>query len=194
MKTGHGYFAICVMSWKGPAWRHEAAHRISYELSVEPILPNMYVLHSCDNGACVRPDHLRLGTQRENILEASQRGRMRRGSSHPDAKLTEKSVEEIREAYAKGRETEMSLAKKYGMSWSGIGNILRGNTWKHIGGPLTPKGVYPNRKLTEVSVAEMRRRYEAGMEITALAQQFGIGRVHAQRVVRKNSKVWQSVS
>ena len=35
----------------------------------------MNVLHSCDNPSCVRPSHLRIGTQHENIMEMAARGR-----------------------------------------------------------------------------------------------------------------------
>ena len=194
MRTGHGYFPVCVMSWKGPAWRHEAAHRVAYGLCVKPIPSGMYVLHTCDNGACVRPDHLRLGSQKENMADASTRKRVRHGSAHPEAKLTEQIVATIRQAYANGGQTENALAVKYGVSWSAIGQILRGNTWRHVEGPRIPKGVYPNRKLTEQDVAEMRRLRKQGVSVTALAKRFGICKIHAGRVSCENSKWWRWVS
>lgn len=43
------------------------AHRFSYMLAKGPIPDGLFVLHRCDVPACVRPDHLFLGTQRENI-------------------------------------------------------------------------------------------------------------------------------
>ena len=51
------------------------AHRVSWELAHGPITGGMNVLHKCDTPLCVRPDHLFLGTQRENILDAVRKGR-----------------------------------------------------------------------------------------------------------------------
>lgn len=51
------------------------AHRHSYELFVGPIPQGMFVLHSCDNPPCVNPDHLRVGTMKDNGADMSDRGR-----------------------------------------------------------------------------------------------------------------------
>ena len=53
------------------------AHRVSYQLNVGEIPDGMYVLHTCDNRACVRPDHLYTGTQRDNIHDMLRKGRGR---------------------------------------------------------------------------------------------------------------------
>jgi HNH endonuclease len=53
------------------------AHRAAYELAYGPIPKDMCVLHSCDNRRCVRPDHLFLGTKRDNMLDMAAKGRWR---------------------------------------------------------------------------------------------------------------------
>lgn len=51
------------------------AHRISYLISIGPIPDGLLVLHRCDVALCVRPDHLYLGSQKQNVHDAIERGR-----------------------------------------------------------------------------------------------------------------------
>lgn len=51
------------------------AHRVSFEIANGPIPSGLHVLHSCDNKICVRPDHLHLGTHKQNMEEAAERNR-----------------------------------------------------------------------------------------------------------------------
>ncbi len=52
-----------------------ASHRVSYELSFGPIPDGLAVLHKCDNPPCVRPDHLFLGTLKDNSQDCLAKGR-----------------------------------------------------------------------------------------------------------------------
>lgn len=55
---------------------HNAA-RVAYELCFGPIPAGQQVLHRCDDPACVRPSHLFLGTQRDNMEDMIRKGRYR---------------------------------------------------------------------------------------------------------------------
>lgn len=131
----------------GYAWRigggEQLAHRRSYELHVGPIPEGLYVLHKCDVTKCVNPDHLYVGTQTENMLDASIRGRISRGVKHhtklrPEAVpkgeaqwkhiVTEADVRFIR-ASTLGQKT---LCKMFGLSQPAISNIITRKNWKHV--------------------------------------------------------------
>lgn len=90
------------------------------------------VMHSCDTPACHNPDHLRLGTQKDNMLDMFKKGRdvQTLGEDHCHAVLTEKQVAEIRERYEPGINSHRSLAKEYGVGHTTIGQVLRGQTWR----------------------------------------------------------------
>lgn len=52
------------------------ASRYSWEIHYGPIPAGLQVLHACDNAPCVRPEHLMLGTQWANMVDAGRKGRM----------------------------------------------------------------------------------------------------------------------
>lgn len=54
-----------------------SAHRFSWALANGPIPVGMSVLHRCDNPPCVRPEHLFIGTQKDNMADASAKGRLK---------------------------------------------------------------------------------------------------------------------
>jgi hypothetical protein len=67
--VGYGQFS------RSRSNRHIGAHRWAYEHAFGVIPDGMVVMHECDNRACVNPTHLRLGTQRDNMLDMIAKGR-----------------------------------------------------------------------------------------------------------------------
>lgn len=116
--------------------RRVLAHRLAWLLSGRPLEPEQKVCHHCDNVACVRPDHLFVGTQADNLadMRAKGRGKLNRfptGPAHPNAKVNETVVLSIRRLRSKG----LSLAKiaeRHGLNPSTVHDIVRGKTWKHV--------------------------------------------------------------
>lgn len=109
------------------------AHRFVYAARFGALEPSEVVLHACDNPPCVNPAHLSTGTQADNLSDMRRKGRgkhqIHHGSSNANAKLSDEQVAEIRARYAAGGATYRSLAADYGVHFSRIGHIIRGDGW-----------------------------------------------------------------
>lgn len=71
------------------------AHIVAYETWIGPVGDNC-VLHKCDNGVCINPDHLFLGSPADNTADMVSKGRQAKRESHSQAKLTWEDVKIIR--------------------------------------------------------------------------------------------------
>ena len=101
------------------------AHRVSYVLHKGKIPKGMFVLHSCDNPSCVNPDHLSVGTHKQNMLEARLRGRIK-------SKLTAEEVSQIRDLLSCEIFSQTVIAKFYEVTQANVRAIANGKTWKHV--------------------------------------------------------------
>ncbi|HEX6786952.1 MAG TPA: HNH endonuclease [Acidimicrobiales bacterium] len=114
------------------ATRTVGVHRLSWELHYGPIPDGLLVCHTCDVRACVRPDHLFLGTPTDNVQDMLAKGRGRLGDAHPNARLTAESVREIRRQRAEEGATGVDLAQRFGVGRSTVYRMLHRETWVHL--------------------------------------------------------------
>ena len=124
--------------------RTTSSHRVAWELTYGPIPDGMTVMHSvCDNPPCCRPDHLKLGTNADNLKEMWAKGRGHTpmmdgsfirliGSQHPLSKLTESDVCEMRRLYDTKLCTVAELARRYPISYMVAKRIVFRLSWKHL--------------------------------------------------------------
>lgn len=114
----------------------ELAHRISWCLHHGFIPKELRVLHHCDNPPCVNPQHLFLGTQSDNLIDAAKKGRLRTsprlGENHHDSKLTDNEVLEMRSSYKEKREPYKIIAKRHNVHPTTVGRIIRNERWQHL--------------------------------------------------------------
>lgn len=116
------YKSTPLFTLDGKAWH---VNRLSYHLFFGPIPPGHSVWHTCKEVACVNPDHLQL-------LSSA----IKDGQFNPRAKLTSAQVVAIRKEYAKGERSVADIAKDYPVERSALGYIIRGESWKNVGGPI----------------------------------------------------------
>ena len=109
------------------------AHRASFIFANGPLPPQAWVLHRCDNPACVNPEHLFAGTNLDNIADMVAKRRHIHGERHHRAKLTEQDVLDIRTSFARG-EQRRPIAERHGITIGHVKDVVHGRVWKHVGG------------------------------------------------------------
>lgn len=125
-RAGYG-----VVRLGGSGGKASLAHRLAWSLTNGPIPAGLHVLHHCDNPGCVRPDHLFLGTNADNIADRMRKGRPGSqawrgcGERHPNAKLTDAECREIRAMRKRGFSCGY-LANEYGVTKEHISAVARG--------------------------------------------------------------------
>ena len=111
----------------GQFWIHQrervSAHVWSWEMAnAATVEPGFVVMHSCDNKACVKPAHLSLGRQSQNVID-----RLRK-HGRKTMKLSEDQVREIRKLSTEGL-SSAQIAPRFGVHPGYVRKVVRG-TWR----------------------------------------------------------------
>jgi hypothetical protein len=103
-----------------------STHRLSWLINFWNIPIGLDVCHHCDNPPCCNPNHLFLGTAKQNIQDSIRKGRWLSKSRH--AKVTAENVSEMRRLSLEGH-TRKHIANLFGVTPQNISCILLGQTW-----------------------------------------------------------------
>lgn len=122
---GYGQFGV--------QGRMFVATRLMYSIMKGEVPPEILVCHTCDNPICVNPDHLFLGTPKDNQADKSAKGRCapQKGSRNNHARLIESDVREIRLLRDSGMQVA-DIASRFNVHQTTISKIITRATWLHI--------------------------------------------------------------
>jgi len=127
--------------WVWPLWKDKdgygrtqvngktaIAHRVAYSLTNGHIPDGLCVLHHCDNRSCCNPEHLFLGTPKDNYDDAYRKGRVSVGERNGISKLTKEKVLSIRKDIRK----QVVIAEEYGILQTTVSEIKNKHLWRHL--------------------------------------------------------------
>lgn len=128
--AGYGFFRVESSS------SMRKAHRVAWELTFGSIpyrreFHGTVVMHTCDMPSCVRPSHLTLGTQKENMNSASVKGRIAHAERSGNHKLTSQEVRDIRRLRRDLGVPHAVIGLAYGVNASVVSLLVRRKIWSH---------------------------------------------------------------
>jgi hypothetical protein len=140
-----------------------------------------------------RLENLAWGTAKQNRRDQVKHGTEVNGERHHASVLTEEIVLECRRLSSV--ETVQQLANRFGITKGSMSDAIRGKTWSHLPGAVSPsahKGSgHRSAKMDAEKVREMRRRHANGESARSLAAAFGIANTPAVKIIKRMS--WKHV-
>lgn len=126
--AGKGYGQLKATGGHGQLY----AHRVSYQIHFGDIPEGKSVLHRCDNPKCVNPDHLFIGTKKDNAQDMKSKGRHLYGERNGSAILSSKDVLSIKKLLSEKVLSQSRIGELFGISQIEVSRIHRGIRWAHI--------------------------------------------------------------
>lgn len=123
-KTKDGYGVM------GIGRKQFRVHRVAFDVFKGRGAEGSFVCHSCDTPLCINPDHLFLGTPKDNTQDMIVKGRRTTlsGNDHPNIKITTEQHPKIRELREQHGMTLKMIAQQFGVTFQTISRIcLEGN-------------------------------------------------------------------
>lgn len=123
---GRARYGICRVRGSHTRRDTTAAHRVAWAIAFGSVPESLCVLHRCDNMACVRAEHLFLGTKADNNRDKAEKGRAPRMQFEANgfARLTRTDVRAIAEAKRRG-DNNAVIGARFGVKKETIWALLR---------------------------------------------------------------------
>lgn len=127
---GHAQIGLFV----GARYRVTSAVKVNYVRFVGDVPRGMVVRHKCDQALCVNPDHLEIGTQRDNVQDMLDRGRHRpgRGERNVHSVLNDDAIRAMRVLWATGQFNFSQLGRAFRVNYKTVGRVVSGEGWSHV--------------------------------------------------------------
>lgn len=171
------------------------AHRLSWNIHFGEIPPGLFVCHKCDNPPCVNPEHLFLGTAKDNTQDMIEKGRKAiiNGEQVGTSKLTTTEVLNIfidKRAY-------QEISEDYKVSRGLIGNIKRKEIWSHVTDNISKEKIFKDvmcdtwhlRKLNKQQVVEIKN--ETVLTKKQMSLKYNVDMATIRRIL--TGKTWKNV-
>lgn len=181
-RTRYGYGKLKVEG------KHWAAHRYAWAHFKGEIPTGMHVCHHCDNAPCCNPDHLFLGTPKDNKQDSVKKGRDCHGVRHQWSILDNEKIAEIYSLRSKGLSFRQ-IATRTGMSKHGVWAVLNGRTWKRTlfelkGDGITPATSSPRAKISKGEVSRIFELRSNGFSQSEIGREIGLSQTQIGRILR----------
>lgn len=119
---------------KGLISKEFRAHRFLYFVTNPTADQSLMVLHRCDNRRCVNPDHMFLGTAKDNADDMISKGRAKHacGEANAVSRFTTEQILKAKELHASGL-GYTRVGRIVGISKTHVRSIIKGRAWAHLG-------------------------------------------------------------
>ena len=182
------------ITWDRETKKTTYAHRFFYKQLVGEIPEGMFVCHKCDTPDCVNPEHLFLGTAKDNTQDMLSKNRFNPpdypheyGERASHAKLTQEQVENLCAIYKIGGKSQRQLAKEFGICQRHVGRLVRGLSWKNCSIEVVGH-IRDNGKLSKEQVNEIRALYSrGGISYKRIAEIFNISKSQVHNIITYKS-------
>lgn len=180
-KNDEGYGGFYIRQINNTMNSHKVAFLIAHNFGLDDIPKDIVVRHRCNNPKCVRPEHLVMGTHKDNSQDMVRGGTSLAGTKNPRAKLDWDKVKTIREMWATGQYGTTQLAAQFGVTQAVIWHVVENRTW--VVEDYQPIRVSKRDKFSNEVVEEIRRKRQEGVPLAALVQEYGISMSHIHNLV-----------
>ena len=174
-RQGYGYGSRC---------GENRSHRASYRIFKGEIPEGIFVCHACDNPSCCNPEHLFLGSARENNIDRIKKERFV-GEKQATSIYTDAEIQNVFDLREQGLPIT-KIAEQTGMSMTHISGTLKGT--RRSSAHRNEPDISFKRKLTTGQVCEIRKLISEGYSSRAIAITFNI--THKTVLDIKNGKTW----